>query len=76
LWARDAFGLIWKKEETLELILEENGSEDPAKPRISNRQLSLDSVTLLRNEHPMAFRILPKGLVLKLWREFRLYSYA
>jgi hypothetical protein len=36
LWdAPDAFGLIWKKEEMLALILEENGFEDPAKPRIS-----------------------------------------
>ena len=47
-WAPDAFGLIWKKEETLELIRKENGSEDPAKPRISNRALSVDSGTLLR----------------------------
>ena len=36
-WAPDAFDLIWKKEETLAFILEENRSEDPAKPRISNR---------------------------------------
>jgi hypothetical protein len=28
--------------------LEENGFEDPAKPRISNRQLAVDSGTLLR----------------------------
>jgi hypothetical protein len=47
-WAPDAFGLIWKKEKTLALILEENGSEDLAKPLISNRQLSVDSATLLR----------------------------
>ena len=45
--APDAFGLIWKEEEKLALILEENGSEDPAKSRISNRQLSVDSGTLL-----------------------------
>ena len=31
-WASVAFGLIWKKEETLELIWKENGSEKPAKP--------------------------------------------
>ena len=47
-WAPDEFGLIWKKEEMLALILEENGSEDPAKPRISNRHLSVDSGTLLK----------------------------
>ena len=47
-WDPDEFGLIWKKEETLALILEENGSEDPAKPRISNRHLSVDSGTLLK----------------------------
>jgi len=32
----------------LELIRKENRSEDPAKPRISNRPLSVDSGTLLR----------------------------
>jgi hypothetical protein len=47
-WAADAFGLIWKKEKTLELIRKENGSEDLAKQRISNRPLSVDSGTLLR----------------------------
>jgi hypothetical protein len=47
-WAPDALGLLWKKEETLELIHKENESEDPAKPRISNRPLSVDSGTLLR----------------------------
>ena len=47
-WAPDGFGLIWKKEEMLALILYENGFEDPAKPRISNRQLSVDSGTLLK----------------------------
>jgi hypothetical protein len=47
-WAADAFGLIWKNEETLELIRKENGSEDLAKQRISNRPLAVDSGTLLR----------------------------
>ncbi len=47
-WAADAFGLIFKKEETLELIWKENGSEDLAKQRISNRPLSVDFETLLR----------------------------
>ena len=47
-WVPDAFGLIWKKEETLGFIRKENRSEDPAKPRISNRQLSVDYATLLR----------------------------
>ena len=47
-WARDAFGLIWKKEETRAFILEDNGAEDLAKQRISNRQLSGNSGTLLR----------------------------
>ena len=47
-WAPDAFGLIRKKEETLELIRKENRSEDPAKPRNLNRQLSMDSGTLPR----------------------------
>jgi hypothetical protein len=47
-WAPDAFGLIWKKEETLALIRKENGAEDPAKSWISNRQLSGNSGTLLR----------------------------
>jgi len=28
----DSFDLIWKTEETVVLNLEENGSEDPAKP--------------------------------------------
>ena len=48
-WAPDAFGLIRKKEETPELIQKENRSEDPAKPRILNRQLSMHSGTLLRS---------------------------
>ena len=43
LWVSVAFGVIWRKEETLELILEENGSEDPEKLQILNRQLSMDS---------------------------------
>jgi len=30
-WASVAFGFIWKKEETLDLILKQNGFEDPAK---------------------------------------------
>jgi hypothetical protein len=30
-WAPDAFGLIWKKEETFALIRKENGAEDLAK---------------------------------------------
>ncbi len=42
-WAPDEFGLIWKKEEMLALILEENGFEDPVKPQILNRHLSVDS---------------------------------
>ena len=45
-WAPDEFGLIWKKEEMLALILEENGFEDPVKPQILNRHLSVDSGTL------------------------------
>ena len=47
-WASVAIGVIWKKEEALALNPEENESEDPAKPRILNRQLSMDSGTLLR----------------------------
>ena len=47
-WVPDAFGLIWKKEETLGLIRQENGCEDAAKSRFSNRQLSVDFGTLLR----------------------------
>ena len=47
-WAPDAFGLIWKKEKTLALIRKENGSEDLAKQRISNRPLAVDTGTLLR----------------------------
>jgi len=47
-WAADAFGLIWKKVKTLELIRKENESEDLAKQRISNRPLSVDSGTLLK----------------------------
>ena len=48
LWVSVAFGVIWKKEETLELILEENGSEDPKKLQILNRQLSMESGRLPR----------------------------
>ena len=54
-WAPDAFGLIWKKKETRALIRKENDirkeneSEDPAKPRISDRPLSVDSGALLRS---------------------------
>jgi|LauGreDrversion2_2_1035103.scaffolds.fasta_scaffold105773_1 hypothetical protein len=51
-WAPDSFGLIRKKQETLELIRKENRSEDPAKPRNLNRQLSMDSGTLLRETWP------------------------
>jgi hypothetical protein len=48
LWrAPNAFGLIWKNEDTRALTSEENRSEDPAKPRISNRQLSVNYGTLL-----------------------------
>ena len=47
-WVPDAFGLIWKKDETLGLIRKENGCEDAAKSRISNRQLSVNFGTLLR----------------------------
>ena len=47
-WVPDAFGLIWKKEETLGLIRKENGCENAAKSRISNRQLSVNFGTLLR----------------------------
>jgi len=50
-WASVAIGVIWKKEEALALNPEENESEDPAKPRILNRQLSMDSGTLLRRTH-------------------------
>jgi hypothetical protein len=46
-WAPEAFRLIWKKKETRTLILEDNGFKDPAKPQVSNRQLSVDSGTLL-----------------------------
>jgi hypothetical protein len=55
-WVPDAFGLIWKKEETLGLIRKEYGCEDPAKPRISNRQLSMDFGTLLRIREMPSFR--------------------
>jgi hypothetical protein len=48
-WVPDAFDFIWKTEETIELILDENGSEDSAKPRISNQQLSVNSRTLRKD---------------------------
>jgi hypothetical protein len=52
-WVPNAFGLIWKKEETLGVIRKENGCEDAAKLRILNRQLSVDFGTLLRiRENP------------------------
>ena len=47
-WALNIRGIHSKKEEALAVILRENGSEDSVKPRISNRQLSVDSGTLLR----------------------------
>jgi hypothetical protein len=46
-WSPDAFGLLWKNEEARALTSEENRSEDPAKPRVSNRQLSVNYGTLL-----------------------------
>jgi hypothetical protein len=55
-WVPDAFGLIWRKDETLGLTCKENRSEDPAKPRISNRQLSMDFGTLLRIREMPSFR--------------------
>jgi hypothetical protein len=71
-WAPDAFGLIWKKEETLALIPKENGSENPAKPRISNRQLSGNSGTLLRRLSLSRSGALPmKGLELVLEKRRR-----
>jgi len=52
-WVPNAFGLIWKKEETLGVIRKENGCEDAAELRILNRQLSVDFGTLLRiRENP------------------------
>jgi len=47
-WAPDGFSLIWNKEKPLALILEKNRSEDPVRLRISNRQLSVGSGTMLR----------------------------
>jgi hypothetical protein len=49
-WVLNAFGSIWNREEILALILKENGSEDSAKPWFSNRQLSVDFVTLVREQ--------------------------
>jgi hypothetical protein len=46
-WSPDAFGLLWKNEEARVLPSEENRSEDPAEPRVSNRQLSVNYGTLL-----------------------------
>jgi hypothetical protein len=46
----NAFGLHRKKEETLALILEENARKNPAKPWISNRQIYVDSGTVLTPE--------------------------
>lgn len=47
----NAFGLHWKREETLALILEENARKNPAKPWISNRQIYVGSGTVLTCEH-------------------------
>jgi hypothetical protein len=60
-WAADAFGFIWKKEEALELMLKENGSEDLAKPRILNRPFSEDSGTLLRLHHAGVDEVFEEG---------------
>jgi hypothetical protein len=72
-WAADAFGLIWKKEETLELIRKENGSEDLAKQRISNRTLAVDSGTLLRHYRRMEKAGAPigSGAVESLGKQFQ-----
>ena len=59
-WASVAFGLIWKKEKTLEIIRKENGSEDPAKLRISNRQLSVGSRTMLTRPRFFLLRMAPE----------------
>ena len=63
-WAPDAFALIRRKEETPELIRKESRSEDPAKPRILNRQLSMDSGTLLRDGPIIVRRTKPPGVAL------------
>ena len=71
-WAPDAFGRIWKKEETLALILKENGAEDLAKSWISNRQLPGNSGTLLRRLSLSRSGTLPmKGLELVLEKRRR-----
>jgi hypothetical protein len=41
-WASVAFGLIWKKEDTLAHIAEENRRKNPAKRWFPNRQISVD----------------------------------
>ena len=50
------FGFLWKKEETRALIRKENGSEDPSKPQFSNRPLSVESGTLLREKTGAGFK--------------------
>ena len=71
-WALDAFGLIWKKEESRAFIRKENGAEDLAKPWISNRQLSRNSGTLLRRLSLSRSGALPvKGLELVLEKRRR-----
>ena len=40
-WAPHAFGLMWRTEETLALVLKKR-SEIPAKPRIPKRKISVD----------------------------------
>jgi hypothetical protein len=57
LWrVPDVFGFLWKKEETLVIILKENGSEDPSKPQFSNRPLSVESGTLQREKTGAGFK--------------------
>jgi hypothetical protein len=55
-WVPDVFGFLWKKEETRALIRKENGSEDPSKPQFSNRPLSVESGTLLREKTGAGFK--------------------
>jgi len=48
-WALNAYGLHSKKRKMLVLIPEENAlPKNPAKPWVSNRQISVDSGTSLR----------------------------
>jgi hypothetical protein len=47
----NALGLHRKKEKTLALISEENVRKNPAKPGISNWQLSVGSRTVLTHHH-------------------------